>query len=230
VRARAFSPAGALQLARAILGASEQLVNDLSARARRDALGHSEADVAAAERRLGAALARLRGYRDSEGLIDPHKAAEANAALTARLREELVRAATEFATLKRFLNDDALALRLLAARIEGLKTQTSEVESEATATANNNDQTLSRVMGGYEELDSERRFAETAYQHALEALDRARINAQRQQVYIADFVPPSLPEEALYPRRWRMLGIVFAAACVVWAIGGLIVQSVRDHL
>lgn len=85
-------------------------------------------------------------------------------------------------------------------------------------------------MGSYEELESERRFAETAYQHALEALDRARMDADRQQIYVADFVPPSLPEEALYPRRLRSVGIVFLAAFVVWAIGGLTVRSVRDHL
>ena len=85
------------------------------------------------------------------------------------------------------------------------------------------------MMGSYEELESERRFAETAYQHALEALDRARTNADRQQVYIADFVPPSLPEEALYPHRWCSPGIVFLASFIVWGIGGLTLRSVRDH-
>jgi capsular polysaccharide transport system permease protein len=85
-------------------------------------------------------------------------------------------------------------------------------------------------MGSYEELESERRFAENAYQHALEGLDRARSNADRQQIYIADFVQPSLPEEALYPRRLRALGVVFLIAFTVWAIGGLTIRSVRDHL
>jgi capsule polysaccharide export protein KpsE/RkpR len=43
-------------------------------------------------------------------------------------------------------------------------------------------------------------------------------------------VPPSLPEDALYPRRWRALGIVALVAFALWSIGGLIIQSVRDHL
>jgi capsular polysaccharide transport system permease protein len=85
-------------------------------------------------------------------------------------------------------------------------------------------------MGSYDELESERHFAEAAYQHALEALDRARINADRQQIYVADFVPPSLPEKSLYPRRWRSLGLVFGAALILWGIGNLTVRSVRDHL
>ena len=230
VRARAFTPADALTLAQGILVSSERLVNDLSARARRDAVGNSERDVREAERRLTAALVRLRDYRDKEGLIDPHKAADANAALAGRLRDELVRADTSLSTLREYLSADAPTLKILEARIQALKAQQSAVESEATVTANTHDQVLSRLLGSYEELESERRFAETAYQHALEGLDRARMAADRLQVYVADFVPPSLPEKSLYPRRLRSLGIVFLGALVVWAIGGLTVRSVRDHL
>jgi capsular polysaccharide transport system permease protein len=50
------------------------------------------------------------------------------------------------------------------------------------------------------------------------------------RVYIASFVPPTLPEEALYPRRWRSVGMVALVSFAIWAIGGLMVQSVRDHL
>jgi capsular polysaccharide transport system permease protein len=230
VRARAFTPADALRLAQAVLASSERLVNELSARARRDALRNSENDVSAAERRLGAALAHMRDYRDKEGLIDPKKAADANAALAGRLRDELVHAEASLATLQQFVARNAPALKLLQARIDSLKAQQSVLDSEATETAQSRERTLSRLMGSYEELESERHFAETAYQHALEALDRARINADRQQIYVADFVPPSLPEKSLYPRRWRSLALVFAAAFMVWAIGGLTVRSIRDHL
>ena len=205
-------------------------MNDLSARARHDALRNSERDVAAGRAAPDRGPRALRDYRDKEGLIDPHKAADANAALVGRLRDELVRAGTDRSTLREYLRDDAPTLKMLEARIEALKAQQSAIESEATDTAKTRAEALSRVMGSYEELESERRFAETAYQHALEALDRARMDADRQQVYVADFVPPSRPEEALYPRRARSLGIVFLAAFVVWAIGGLTVRSVRDHL
>ncbi|MFZ3236629.1 MAG: hypothetical protein WA184_14835 [Stellaceae bacterium] len=231
VRAEAFSRRDALRLAQGILASSERLVNDLSARVRRDALRSSERDVETAERRLAAALARLRDYRDRQGLIDPRKAADANAALAGRLRDELVRAQTDLSTMKEYMQDDAPALKLLEARIATLTAERSAVESEATAgAATTRNLALSRVMGSYDELEGEQRFAETAYQHALEALDRARLNADRQQIYVADFVPPRLPEEALYPRRARSVAIVFIAGFVIWAIGGLTVRSVRDHL
>jgi capsular polysaccharide transport system permease protein len=230
VRVRAFAAHDSLALARGILASSERLVNDLSERARRDAVRDAEAEVGTAERRLTVVDARLRQYRDKEGLIDPRKTADASAALAGRLRDELVRADTQLSTLRSFVKGDAPPVQVLEARIRSLEAQQQAVDSEVTDTETTRRQALSRLMGSYEELEDQRRFAENAYQHALEALDRARISADRQQIYVADFVPPSLPEEALYPRRLHSLGVVFLIAFALWAIGGLTLRSVRDHL
>jgi len=230
VRARAFTPQDALKLAEGILVSSERLVNELSARARRDALRSSEQEVRRAERRLKIVLARLREFRDKEGIIDPRKTADATVALAGQVREQIVRADTELSTLRHYMRPDAPSVKMLEARIQSLESQRRSVESEVTDSEKTRSEALSRVMGSYEQLDSERTFAEKAYQHALEALDRSRLNADRQQVYIADFVQPSLPEEALYPRRLRSLGTVFAIGLVAWAIGGVTIRSVRDHL
>jgi capsular polysaccharide transport system permease protein len=230
VRVRAFTRQDSFRLAEGVLDLSERLVNRLSARARQTALHDSQAEVTQAEARLAAALARLRAFRDQQGLVDPNKAADASEALADRLRDELVRARTELSTLQQYMRDDAPPVALLEARIKSLEEQRLLVAGGVTETTKTQSPPLSQEMGRYEELDSERHFAENAYQHALEALDRSRLNADRQQVYIADFVPPRLPEEALYPRRARALAIVFLVAFAVWGIGGLTARSVRDHL
>ena len=230
VRARAFAPQDALSLAEGILASSERLVNGLSARARRDALRNAEDEVGRAEKRLKSALTRLREFRDKEGIIDPRKTADATVALAGRVRDELVRADTELSTLKHYMRDDAPSVKMLEARVQSLQAQRRAVESEVTDTEKTRSEALSRVMGSYEQLESERTFAENTYQHALQALDRSRINADRQQVYLATFVQPTLPEEAQYPRRLQALGVVFLIAIVLWAIGGIAVQSIRDHL
>jgi capsular polysaccharide transport system permease protein len=229
VRVRAFTPAEALQLAQAIVAASEQLINELSSRARRDALHNAESEVAQAETRLKSILAEIRSFRDREGLIDPGKTAEATGTIAFRLRDELVSANADLATLKSYMQDDSPAVKVLKARIRSLETQQQTLARDLTDRDPGRNDTLSRQLGSYEQLESERRFAEASYQHALHGLDQARANADRQQVYIASFVPPSLPEEALYPRRWRSLGVVALLAFALWAIGGLAVQSIRDH-
>ena len=215
VRARAFTPEDAFKLAQGVLASSERLVNDLSARARRDTLRNSEKEVRRAERRMKTALARLREFRDREGVIDPHKTADTTQALAGRVRDELIRTDTELATLKHYMRADAPSIKILEARIQSLQAQRRSVESEVTDTERSRSEVLSRAMGLYERLESERAFAEKAYQHALESLDRSRMNADRQLVYIAGCVQPSLPEESLYPRRLRSVGIVLILSFAV---------------
>lgn len=230
VRARAFTPDDALQLAQGIFASAERLVNHLSAGARRDTLKNAEKEVHNAERRLNTALARLGEFRDREGLIDPQKTADASQARAGRIRDEIIRADTELSTVRHYMRADAPSVKMLEARIDSLQAQLHSVESEVTETERSRSEVLSRVMGAYEQLESERTFAEKAYQHALEALDRARLDADRQQVYIASFVQPSLPETALYPRRWNSVGLVLFVCCAVWLIGAFLVHTVREHL
>jgi capsular polysaccharide transport system permease protein len=230
VKARAFTAQDALDLAEGILGSSERLVNEMSARARGDSLRTAEKEVSRAERRLKASLTRLREFRDSAGIIDPRKTADATIALAGRVRDELVQADTELSTLKHYMRDDAPSIKILEARIQSLEAQRRSVEGEVTDTEKTRSEALSRVMGSYEQLESDRTFAENAYQHALQELDRSRVNADRQQVYLASFVQPKLPEDALYPRRWRSLGTVFVIAFTIWAIGSCTIHSVREHL
>jgi capsular polysaccharide transport system permease protein len=230
VRLRAFTPADSLQLAQAVVASSEKLVNDLSARARRDAVGRADDDLASTEARLTAALDKIRQFRDRSGLIDPGKTADANAQLANKVRDDLIKANSQLATLKTFMRDDAPPVKVLKARIHSLEIQERTLAQELTATNQPTPPALSQTLGAYDALEAEHKFAEATYQHALEALDKARETADRQQIYIASFVPPSLPEEALFPHRWRSLGVIALVAFAVWAIGALAVQSVRDHL
>jgi capsular polysaccharide transport system permease protein len=230
VRVRAFTAPDALRLAQAVLAACRHLVDDLSIEARRDRLRNAEAEVEMAKTRLAAALAKIRDFRERKGLIDPAKTAAESAALATRVRDDLVRARAERSTLKTYMRDDAPSVRVVEARIRSLETQLRAVDAGVAAADTGGGPPLSQAMASYDALESERKFAEFAYQHALEQLDQARLNADQHQVYIASFVPPTLPEEALYPRRWRSLGVVALIAFAVWAIGGLAVQSVRDHL
>jgi capsular polysaccharide transport system permease protein len=236
VRVRAFTPDDSLRLAQAIVAASERLINDLSMRARHDALDYAETDVATAEARLKSALAAIRDFRDKEGMIDPSQAASANTTLATKLRDDLLKANSELATLTAYMRDDAPAIKVLKARIKSLEAQQRMLAREMTASTVSPSSApaaapaLSHELGSYEALDAERKFAEAAYQHSLEALDRARDNADRQHIYIESFVPPSLPQSSLYPRRWRALGTIALVAFAIWAIGSLAVQSVREHL
>jgi capsular polysaccharide transport system permease protein len=68
------------------------------------------------------------------------------------------------------------------------------------------------------------------YQSALSSLEQARAEADRQQRYLAVFTTPSVPEDAVYPRRIQNIAMLIVIVVSIWGIGTLIVYSVRDHM
>ncbi|HEY1796018.1 MAG TPA: hypothetical protein VGG57_07850 [Stellaceae bacterium] len=230
VSVRAFSPKDALAVADAVVAACEKIVNDVSLKMRRDALRQSEAEVSDTEKRLAAVLTEIRDFRNRHGLIDPTKTADNAADTAARLQEDLIRANTRLATLRAYMHDNSPTIAVLKAQIRSLEAQRRALAASVASPTPAAGDASSSAVGAFEALDNRRRFAEDAYRHALDGLDRARADADRQQVYVASFVPPSLAEAALYPRRWRAIGIIALVSFGVWAIGSLTLQSIRDHL
>jgi capsular polysaccharide transport system permease protein len=230
IQVRAFTPADSLQVARAVVAACQRLVNQLSLQMRQDALQQAAHEVADTQARLASTMADIRDFREREGLINPNQTAQASTQLAARLDEDLVQSRAKLSTLRAYMSDGSPAVSVLKARIRSLEAQRRTLVHPTTGPDPSASEALARAVGSFETLETRNKFAEDAYSHALAGLDRARAEADRQQVYIASFIPPTLAEEPLYPRRWRMLGVVALIAFAVWAIGGLSVQSIRDHI
>ncbi|MBV9827975.1 MAG: hypothetical protein JO001_20270, partial [Alphaproteobacteria bacterium] len=155
VRVRAFSAMAALQLAEAVVAASERLVNQLSQRMRDDAVQHAQAEVDGAEIRLKGVLDKVHAFRDREGMIDPVKTAQTTDLLATRLRDELVQDNAQLATLKAYMRDDAPSVKILKARIRSLETQQRGLAREMTDPDKTRNDTLSSVLGSYEALEND---------------------------------------------------------------------------
>ena len=65
---------------------------------------------------------------------------------------------------------------------------------------------------------------------ALAALDSARSEAARKQLYLERLVQPNLPDMAMEPRRLRSVLTVFVLGLILWGVVSLVVASVREHV
>jgi capsular polysaccharide transport system permease protein len=128
----------------------------------------------------------------------------------------------------RDLDDTAPTVRVLKSRLEAVERQITEQKSKLTRT-DGAGQTVAASLVKFEELELQRQFAEKLYTLAQADLDRARLRADRQSVYLTVFVPPSLPEESRYPRRIAFPILIFLGLAVVWSIVTMIIASVEDH-
>jgi capsular polysaccharide transport system permease protein len=231
VTVRAFTREDAVRVAEGVLTFSEELINRLSERARLDTVRFAEQDVRRNEDRLRVNRQLLRQFRDKEQEYDPLKKAESQLSLLGKLEADLSAAQARMTTLRGYMQENAPSVVYLASQIKALERQVDQERAKLGKGADTpaGGTTLSVQVAAYEELMVEREFAEKAYVSALSTLEKARIDASQQQRYLATFVRPSLPQEALYPRRLMSTSLVFAGSLLLWALGVLVTYAIRDH-
>jgi capsular polysaccharide transport system permease protein len=228
LRVRAFRRDDALALGRAIIDASEALANRISDRARRDATAMAEKEVRRSFGVVQAALVALNEFRNSSGMIDPGQASTEIGKLLVPMMGEKIKLENELFVLRREMSEDAPTLRVLREKLDAVDTHIKDLKGKLTSEAGLA-RTISGSLAKFEELEVQRLLAERFYTLAQADLDRAQLRASRQNVYLSVFVPPSLPEEARFPRRWAYSLLTFLGLAILWSIGAMVVASVEDH-
>jgi capsular polysaccharide transport system permease protein len=229
VEVRAFTATDALALALAVEAASEELVNAMSARSRAELVAAATRDVAQAERRFADARAAVQAFRDGRQVMDPRRNAQAYSEHLVRLRSELIAMRAQLATLRGVMSDAATPVMQLLGNIRGTEEQIAAIQAQLTE-AQPGAAPLTQSIGGFEAVETEVIFAQRAYEAAMAAMERARGEASRQQVYLAPVVRPVAPEHALYPARLANTGTVLATALLAWFVGLVALRALREHL
>jgi capsular polysaccharide transport system permease protein len=228
---QAFTPDDALAISHHVVGRAEALINAISSRAQQDMLKHSQDDLAASEDRLRKAHLALREFRNRWGIIDPAKSAEATMTTLIGLRKEKIKAENDLQVLRGSgLDEKSRSIQTIVASLNATNQQIKQLEDSLTSDG--------LAVGGrhasdaileYEGLQVERTIAERLNDSATIMLNRARVAANRQHVYLAVFVPPARPELSTVPMRGRSLFVAFFAFLVLWGCSSLLIAGVKDH-
>ncbi|AEH83807.1 MULTISPECIES: RkpR [Sinorhizobium] len=236
VTVKAFEPAQAQEIAKFIVDQSDNLVNSLSLSARNDVLRAAQDEVLAGEARLSKARAGLRDYRDKSQEISPEEGAKLAVQLIGGLEGELTKLNADLATAKSQMGEDTPRIRVLKTRIESLEQQLAVERQRLGAgekgTSAANDPNAPDVAGRiaeFEELETEREFAERAYTAALGSLEKARIDANNRQRYLALFIEPTLSQMAQYPSRLLNAFLVTLGLLFAWGVGVMGYYNIRDR-
>ncbi|WP_310619171.1 lipopolysaccharide biosynthesis protein [Flexibacterium corallicola] len=241
VEVQAFNPKDAKNIAELILQYSSNLVNKLSKDARKDAVQFAKEELSRAELRLRIIRERMLKFRVTKNSLDPTRNAEVQMNLVAELERELISLRSRISTLRGTIDENSPSMRQLrrqeAALLEQITLKRTSLPEETESTrglflneSSDDSKKLPNLLANYEELIIEQQFAQGAYTAALSGLEQSRIEADRQQRYLAVFQAPSPAQEAEYPRRVVNTLLIFITLLAVWTLGVLIVYSIRDHL
>ncbi|MCA1371211.1 RkpR, polysaccharide export protein [Bradyrhizobium sp. BRP14] len=237
VTVKAFDPKQAQAISQFIVNQSDNLVNSLSLSARNDVLRAAQDEVLAGEARLSKARSALRDYRDKSQEISPEEGAKLAVQLIGGLEGELTKLNADLAAAKSQMSEGTPRIRVLKTRIESLEHQIAverqrlgagERKRLSTADDANSADVAGRIAQ-FEELETEREFAERAYTAALGSLEKARIEANNRQRYLALFIEPTLSELAQYPSRLLNVLLVTLGLLFAWGIGVMSYYNIRDR-
>ena len=228
VTVSAFRREDSLVIARAIVAASEKIANVVSERARSDIMKVAEREVSGAEDRVTASLADLRAFRESAGFVDPKLQAESTGKLLQQLVSQRIKLQTEFQVSSRAMSNTAPTLRSMKSRIDEVDEQIAAEKAKLTS-AGAGSTAIASLLPRYEELVVKNTFAQKLYEMASDGLERARVRAAAQTIYVNVFVPPALPQDSLYPERFGDSAAIAAALLVLWGIGALVAALIEDH-
>jgi capsular polysaccharide transport system permease protein len=222
---KSFRPSDSREIAENLLALSENLVNRYSNRAQADTLRVAREELTRAEARVIAAREALTKFREREQSVDPARSAVMALDTIGRMEASLAQTREELAEKSTYLRPDNPQIKILKNRIDAVSGQILQERARLTR----GDETVAKQIAAYERLMLEREFSDKQLASATASLETARMEAQRQQLFLIRVVEPNTAEKSLYPRRLWIIFSLFAGLNIAYGVGWLIVAGVREH-
>ncbi|MDI3336887.1 hypothetical protein QKW60_10740 [Defluviimonas aestuarii] len=229
VRVVAFSPEDAKRIAQEIFDEGSRKINELTAIARDDSTRYAEIERDRAIERLKVARQALTAFRIRTQIVDPEADIEGRMGLLNTLQTQLATALIDLDLLLNNTNPGDPRIVQTQQRIEVIEDRISEERNHFSTSSASADIPYSSLVGEYEGLLVDLKFAEESYIASLAAYEAAFAEAQRQSRYLAPYVSPTLAEISEFPQRATLLALTGGFLFITWAIAVLIFYSIRDR-
>ena len=225
VDVQAFDPKFAQTIAAAIVDASDEMIDQMTARARNDEMKFAEEEVARQEQRVRDSQVAETRFQNEHRDLNPTNTANQYSQIVGSLETQLSQTRTALANTLSYASPDAPQVQQLKNQIAAIEAQLKEQKSRLTGSG----MTYSQILEEYSRLQLEVTFAQNAYQSAQQGLAVARADAAKKQSYLVDFVTPSLPSAPDRSFYVTYLGYAFFGSLVLYAIGSLMAGAFRDQ-
>ena len=221
---KTFRPLDSERVARALLTESEALVNRMNDRQRENSMGVARQDLALAETRVQSVAKDIAEFRNREALLDPTKQAVPMLTAINDLQTMLSRTNLQISQLVTSTPQSPL-IPDLRRRVTALQGQINDARSKITGS----DTSLVPKITAFDTLELQRVFAEKQLASAITSLEAARLEAERQQLYLETIVQPNVSDYATYPKRLVSIAIVFASILGLYIMAVLIISGSQEH-
>jgi capsular polysaccharide transport system permease protein len=224
LRVQAFDAATAQRISAELLQMAERLVNRLNERIRADAVRLATAEVERAERAAAEVAQELAAFRGRNDVFDPDRQTALQLAQTGRLQEELIAARGQLAQLQA-VSPDNPQVATVQSRVALLRREIEQADARVTGPK----RSLAQKGAEMQQLTVRQAAADRQLGVALAALEQARAEARRQQLYLERISAPHRPDAPSHPRPLRAVLTTLLLGLVAWGLLALVLGAVREH-
>jgi len=225
----AADPETSAAFSRALIGYAEEQVDNLSLRLREDQMQGATESFREAEAKMEASQARILDLQEKLGVLDP---ASESASVMQQIAGFEVQLAEKRLQLQQLLDNPSPN----QARVQGVEGDIARLQSlidqlRAPLTENGGETTSLARIGAelrLAEVDLETRTL--MMQEALQQLEAARVEANRQVRYLSTGVNPIPPDEATYPRAFENTLLTFFVFSGVYLLLSLTASILREQV
>lgn len=228
IRALAFSPSDAQQIATAIFDESARLIDDLSAIAQQDTITFAKAELERSVDRLKDARERLTAFRVRTQIVDPTADLQGQMGLLSTLQQQLAEVLINADLLRESTRESDPRIANADRRIAAIKARIED-ERRKLGRGGSGEKGYAELLSEYERLAMDRQFAEQSYTVALAAYDQALAEARRKSRYLAAYINPTLAEASEYPDKPMLVAISAFFLMMIWGTAVLVFYSIRDR-
>lgn len=233
IEVRAFDPDDAHNIAQELFNLSSIMINELSSLARDDATRYAREELDQGIERLKQARQALTLFRNETQIVDPSADIQGRVGLLNSLQAQLAEALID-ADLQEGVNDPRLQqtrrrIEVIERRIQGERQQLGTRAPPVDGASPESAAVYADLIGRFESLTVDLKFAEEAYVSSLSAYDAAVAEARRQSRYLAAYLRPTFAETPRYPDRALTLLVITLLLFGVWMLVVLISYSLKDR-
>ncbi len=222
----AADPFVSQRFSEALIGYAEERVDQMSSRLRDDGMAGAQEAFAEAEDRAALAQERVLDLQQQLEVVSPE--AELNlvfsqiSTLQARITEETLR----LAEIQSATRPNAGRVEAAEATIARLEAQVADLRSTLTG----GEVSLARVQSELVVAQADLETRRLMLTEAMQAREAARMEANRQTLYISMGVFPVAPDEAAYPKAFENTLLAFVVFSGIYLLVSMTASILREQV
>ncbi len=225
----AADPASSQRFSEALITYAEERVDDLTQRVREDAMQGARASYEEAEARREQALQDWLTLQQELEIVDPVGETSVKTSQIAQLESQRQQLQLELQTRLNVRRPNEAQVTALESQIANIDSLITELRSELTA-ANSDGLSLATKNTELRLAEENYTFQTVMVQQALQQMETARIEANRQVSYLSLNVRPIAPDKASYPKVFENTVLAFLVFAGAYLMVSLTASILREQV